>query len=149
MQRFIGAASDREIVFLSQSETDHHQIAFLNVRKDEGRPNSVDHSAFRVDSLADVRGLSAQLEADGRATEIRHITHGNAWSVYFRDPELNGLEVFCDTPWHVRQPEAQPWDKNLSNEELHAWTEAQYKDQEEFGPIEDFYAARAEQLRNR
>ena len=142
-------SGDREIVFMSQSETDHHQIAFLNVRQDEGRPNSVDHSAFRVDSLTDVRTLADRLEADGRASEIAHVTHGNAWSVYFRDPELNGIEVFCDSPWHVRQPEARSWDKNLSDEELFAWTEAEYKDRPEFGPIEDFYAGRARHLRNR
>ena len=30
--------------------------------------------------------------------------HGNAWSLYFRDPEGNRLEVFCDTQWYVEQP---------------------------------------------
>ena len=32
-----------EIVFMSQVETDHHQLAFAPVRQGEEPPNSVDH----------------------------------------------------------------------------------------------------------
>lgn len=32
------------------------------------------------------------------------VTHGNAWSIYFWDPEDNRVEIFADTPWHVPQP---------------------------------------------
>jgi len=64
--------------------------------------------AFRsIGTLADLRALNDVLASDHRVTQIVPLTHGNAWSVYFRDPELNGVEVFIDTPWHVRQP--QPW----------------------------------------
>jgi catechol 2,3-dioxygenase len=77
------------------------------------------------------------------------LTHGNAWSIYFRDPEGNGVEVFCDTPWHVRQPQARSWDPSLSEEDLLAWTKEEFGADPEFGPIEDFYAARAKHLRER
>ena len=46
------------------------------------------------------------------------ITHGNAWSVYFRDPEGNRAEVFVDTPWHCRQPFAEPIDLDKPEEEI-------------------------------
>ena len=36
------------------------------------------------------------------------MSHGNTLSIYFNDPEGNGLEVFWDTPWHVAQPKANP-----------------------------------------
>ena len=94
-----------EIVFLSQSATHHHQLAFIGLREEAGRSNSVDHLAFRTSgSLSDLRQLKERLEATEGVSGIRPITHGNAWSVYFRDPEGNGVEVFLDTPWHVPSP---------------------------------------------
>jgi catechol 2,3-dioxygenase len=66
--------------------------------------------------------------------------------VYFRDPEGNGVEVFLDTPWHVAQPQARPLDLSLDDAEIASWTEAAYKDEPRFGPIGQFYAARAEHL---
>ncbi len=136
-----------EIVFMSQVETDHHQLAFLPVRQGEAPSNSVNHMAFRTESLQDVRRMLAALEADGRAKHVNPLTHGNAWSIYFDDPEGNGLEVFADTPWHVQQPQAKPWDTSLSDEELHAWTQAEFEKEPGFGPIDAFYAARAERIR--
>jgi catechol-2,3-dioxygenase len=32
------------------------------------------------------------------------VSHANTWSVYFRDPEDNRIEVFTQTPWHATQP---------------------------------------------
>jgi catechol 2,3-dioxygenase-like lactoylglutathione lyase family enzyme len=136
-----------EIVFLSQTATHHHQLAFIGLRDTAGRSNSVDHLAFRTSgSLADLRRLKERLEATEGVDGIRPITHGNAWSVYFRDPEGNGVEVFLDTPWHVAQPQARPLDLSLDDAEIEAWTEASYRDEPRFGPIEQFYADRAEHL---
>ena len=138
-----------QIVFLSQVETDHHQVAFVSKRKDEDPPNSVNHVAFRTDSLADVKEMIQKLEKDGRSTGLLPLTHGNTWSIYFKDPEDNGIEVFCDTPWHVAQPQAKPWDPSMSEEELLVWTEQEFGGEPEFGPIEDFYAAHTERMRER
>ena len=135
-----------EIVFLSQVDTDHHQLAFLPIRRGDAPPNSVDHFAFRTDSLADVRAMIETLEKDGRATSLNPMTHGNAWSIYFRDPEGNGIELFCDTPWHVAQPQGKTWDTKSSDEELFAWTQATFEKESGFGPIDAFYRARAEHL---
>jgi catechol 2,3-dioxygenase len=143
---WVGPEGGPEIVFMSQVHDHHHQLAFLDIRQDEDKPNSVDHFAFRVDSLADVREMIERLEKDGRATELNPLTHGNAWSIYFKDPEKNGIEVFCDTPWHVPQPQIQPWDPSLSDDELRAWTLEKYQGEKGFTPIGDFYAARAKAL---
>ena len=145
-----GPINDKlDICFLSQVETDHHQLAFIPIRQGDGPPNSVDHFAFRVDSLDDVRAVAKELEADGRATQIRPITHGNAWSVYFKDPEGNGIEIFTDSPWHVRQPQAKPWDLAMTDEELSEFTQKEFGGEPEYGPIDAFYAARAEHLKGR
>jgi catechol 2,3-dioxygenase len=98
--------------------------------------------AFRVDSLADVKEMARRVEEDGRATGIGAVTHGNAWSVYFKDPEGNGLEVFCDSPFHVRQPQAGTWDFSMSEEELLKATEEEFGGEPEFKPADEFYAER-------
>lgn len=138
-----------DICFLSQVETDHHQLAFLPVRQGDAPPNSVDHFAFRVDSLDDVRAAAKELEADGRASQIQPMTHGNAWSVYFKDPEGNGIEIFVDTPWHVQQPQAKPWDLAMTDEELSTFTQKEFGNEPGYGPIDAFYAGRAEHLKDR
>ena len=142
----LGPEDGPEIVFMSQVETDHHQIAFLDVRKDNDAPNSVNHFAFRVESLDDVKALNARLVEDGRTEGINPLTHGNAWSIYFSDPEGNGIEVFCDSPWHVAQPQARPWDIEASNEEVARWTKTTFENEPGFGPIDEFYQTRAREL---
>ena len=74
-----------ELAFLSQVGSDHHQIAFLPIRG-EGPSTTLDHIAFRVDSFADVKAMADRLQKDGRATGLSPTNHGNAWSVYFKDP---------------------------------------------------------------
>jgi len=138
-----------KIAFLSQDETDHHQVAFVSTRQDEEPPNSLNHVAFRTGCLADVKAMIQKLEKDGRTTDLLPLSHGNTWSIYFKDPEENGIEIFCDTPWHVAQPQGKPWDPSLSEKELLAWTEQEFGDEPEFGPIEEFYAAHAERFRER
>ena len=69
--------------------------------------------------------------------------HGNAISVYFQDPEGNGIEIFCDTPWHVPQPQVRPWDPSKSDEEVLASVEADFRDAPGFMPMEHYRAERA------
>lgn len=139
-----------EIVFLSQTAKAHHQLAFITGRSTPEPSNNVNHVAFRTDgTLDDLRALKKTLDTDSRVTEIMPLTHGNAWSVYFRDPEFNGVEVFLDTPWHVRQPQGQPLDLDRSNDEIVEFTRNHFSTEPEFGPIDDFYAERAARLSQR
>ena len=145
-----GALGADEIVFLSQNADDHHQIAFITGREQPDPSNSVHHVAFRSGgTLDDLRGLKKSLDADQRVTQIIPLTHGNAWSVYFRDPEFNGVEVFIDTPWHVRQPQGEPLDLDKSNEEIVEATRTHFSSEPEFGPIDEFYRRRAEHVAQR
>jgi catechol 2,3-dioxygenase len=145
-----GPFSHGEIVFLSQSATDHHQVAFITGRDQPDPSNSVHHVAFRSGgTLDELKSLKKVLDADERVTQIMPLTHGNAWSVYFRDPEFNGVEVFIDTPWHVRQPQGEPLDLDKSNDEIIEATRAHFSTEPEFGSIEEFYARRAEHLDRR
>ncbi len=127
-----------ELAFLSQVGSDHHQLAFAPVRGD-GPSTTLDHIAFKVDTFAEVKALAQRLASDARDAQISLITHGNAWSVYFNDPEGNRIEVFCDSPFHVRQPQARTWDLAMSEEEMRRATEEQFGGEPEFGPIDLWY----------
>ena len=145
-----GPLGPNEIVFLSQSANDHHQVAFITGRNAPDPSNSVHHVAFRsTGTLDQLKSLKQTLATDNRVTEIMPLTHGNAWSVYFRDPEFNGVEVFIDTPWHVRQPQGQPLDLDKSNDEIVETTRAHFSTEPEFGPIDEFYSRRADHLAQR
>src|SRR6185437_9725306 len=50
--------------------------------------------------------------------------HGHAWSIYFRDPEGNRIEVYCDTPWYVHQPIREEMDFDLPEAEILKRSEA-------------------------
>jgi len=129
-----------QVAFLSQVGSDHHQIAFAPLRG-EGPSTTLDHIAFRVDALGEVKTLARRLAEDGRASEISPVSHGNAWSVYFRDPEGNRLEVFTDSPFHVRQPQLHPLDLSMSDDEIRRATEERFGSEPGFMPMEEFSAA--------
>jgi len=137
-------AGDRKITFLSQEAAEHHQVAFLAGREEVGPSNSHAHLAFRVEDLSELRVLIARLHEE--SLTLRPTSHGNTWSVYIQDPEQNGIEIFCDTPWQVKQPAGETWDMSLDDEALLAWTREKFQDAERFGPQEEFIARREREL---
>lgn len=135
---------DRFIYFLSQQPDEHHQIGMVTNRTDDGPPNSLAHMAFRVESMGELRGLIGRIEGENVA--YRPTSHGSTWSVYFQDPEQNGIEIFLDTPFHVQQPQGEKWDVTLADQDLLAWTKDTFKDQADFRPREEYVARRAREL---
>jgi catechol-2,3-dioxygenase len=67
------------------------------------------------------------------------VSHGTTWSVYFRDPEGNRLELFADTPWHVAQPLRFPIDLTMADDELIRWTERKISALANFQPAEGWF----------
>lgn len=134
------------IHFLSQQPGEHHQIGIVDTREDDGAPNSLAHLAFRVENMDELRQVIGKIEADDVA--FRPVSHGSTWSVYFQDPEQNGIEIFCDTPYHVQQPQGQPWDTKMSDSDLDAWTEESFKAEPDFRPRGDYIARRMKALSN-
>ena len=122
--RFLGfAVSDREaradgeIVFLTRDPREHHQFVMASGRPADLPFNPINQLSFRVDSLATLRELHAGLK-DEPVTMLGPVTHGNALSVYFLDPEGNRLELLIDTPWYVPQPMRLPVDLALPDAQL-------------------------------
>ena len=122
------------VAFLSQQEDEHHQIALSAVDELSDTGSRINHCAFRLGSFSELMDLYQRLKVDGDYYRVKPITHGNTWSIYFNDPEGNGLEVFCDTPWEIPQPYAEPWDPQLSFNELYRITKERIQDLPGFGP---------------
>lgn len=112
-----------EMVFLSQDPSAHHQIVLVGgAAPREHDFVMADHLAFRTETVDDLRAIETALVAAG--VDVIPICHGNSWSLYFADPEGNGLECFVDTPFHVPQPYASGLDLRATDEELLAETRA-------------------------
>ncbi len=132
---------DAEIVFLSQDPAFHHQIAMVaGVPAPEHAFVMVDHVAFRTGTLDDLRTLRAALVEAG-IEKVIPICHGNAWSLYFNDPEGNGIECYVDSPFHVAQPQGKGYDLDASDEQIVATTREEFGAEPEFGPMADWQKA--------
>jgi catechol-2,3-dioxygenase len=75
------------------------------------------------------------------------VSHGNALSLYFRDPEGNRIELFVDTPWYVQQPVRIAMDMRLSDAEVWQWALAEAKKQPGFRPVGEWRAELKTKLR--
>lgn len=141
--------SEPQIVFLSSDPEEHHQIALIEGRRDGGIAGGVvNQISFHVGDLASLRAMKAAAEKAG-VTRFLPVSHGRGWSLYFPDPEGNGIECFVDTPWHVRQPVVEPLDLSLSDAEILARTEATCRAAPDFQPIASWKAALAKRLAER
>ena len=110
------------LVFLSRDPAEHHQIVLASGRPADLQFNVVNQVSFRVPDLATVKLFHQAIRGE-RVSEIAPVTHGNAISLYFRDPEGNRLEVFMDTPWYCSQPCREKLDLSKPDDEIMAWTE--------------------------
>jgi catechol 2,3-dioxygenase-like lactoylglutathione lyase family enzyme len=127
------------LAFLSRDPAEHHQIVLASGRPADGGFNPINQISFRVDGLAALRGMHARVAKEG-VKELYAVSHGNALSVYFHDPEGNRLEIFMDTPWYVRQPLRVPLDLSLGDAELWAKVEAQASTMPGFKPVAEWSA---------
>jgi catechol-2,3-dioxygenase len=110
------------LVFLSRDPGEHHQIVLASGRPAEAHFNVVNQVSFRVPDVAALRHFHAAIATE-RVSDVAPVTHGNAISLYFRDPEGNRLELFVDTPWYCAQPCREPVDFSRSDAEILAETE--------------------------
>jgi len=151
--RFLGfVVSDRGktsggggIVFLTRDANEHHQFVLATGRPADVPFNVVNQISFRVDSLSTLRQLHAALKNEP-VTDIRPVSHGNAVSVYFLDPEGNRVELLIDTPWYVPQPMRFPVDLSLPDAQLWASIEERARTIPGFKPRAEWQASIKEKL---
>ncbi len=151
--RFLGfVVSDRggftdggKIVFLTRDANEHHQLVLVTGRPADVPFNVVNQISFRVDSLRTLRQLRAALDNEP-VTDIRPVSHGNALSVYFLDPEGNRIELLIDTPWYVPQPVRLSVDLSLPDAQLWASIEERARTIPGFKPRAEAQAEMADKL---
>ena len=106
---------------MTGSANEHHQVVLVKGRTGEPTTKVLAQVSFRVDSLDDLRTFAALAGSNG-ATELEARNHGNSWSIYFRDPEYNMIEMYVVTPWQVRQPWRVALDLDRPDEDIVAET---------------------------
>ena len=116
-----GTLFKRRIIFMTGDPHQHHQFVLV-VREDGDPPGgALFQISFKVQSLDELRQLAALAVANG-ATELQGINHGNSWSVYFRDPDKNMVEIYMDTGWYVPQPFGDRLPLELNDQQIEAAT---------------------------
>lgn len=109
-----------QLIFLSRDPHEHHQLVLAGGKPEGLNFNVINQISFRVPELNVLRAVKALAEQDKGTTEMVSVTHGNAISIYFRDPEGNRIEVFIDTPWYCEQPLREAVDLTLDDEKIWA-----------------------------
>jgi catechol 2,3-dioxygenase len=116
-----GVLFRRRIIFMTGDPEQHHQFVLV-VREDGDPPGgALFQVSFKVGTLDDLRRVAALAVAHG-AEELQGINHGNSWSIYFRDPDRNMVEVYMDTGWYVPQPFGDRLALELSDQHIRAVT---------------------------
>lgn len=119
-----GANYPVDFIFYTADPTEHHQFVLVEGRPKDAGAGLVNQLSFRVESLAELRAVY-QRAKDAGVGEFRTISHGNAWSIYFADPEGNRIEIYTQTPWYIPQPHGDPFDlETMTDAEIRRWTEA-------------------------
>ena len=132
-----GPLGSLSLVFLSRDPREHHQIVLASGRPASGGFNPINQMSFRMADFAGLREMHRRLEEEG-VKDLAPVSHGNALSVYFKDPEGNRIELFVDTPWYVQQPLRIPMDMRLPDAEIWKWAEREARKQPGFKPVEEW-----------
>lgn len=142
-----GVARGRNLVFLSRDPAEHHQIVLVEGRTGELADLVINQISLRAGALQDLRDLLKAVAAEPGVSDINPTDHGTAWSLYFRDPERNRIEVFVDAPWYVAQPRVEPLDLAQSDAAIMARTRAAIERHPTFMPIETWREKFADKIK--
>jgi catechol-2,3-dioxygenase len=134
-----GPNGPAELVFTSRDPDVHHQIVLVSGRPAHLDFNVVNQISLMADSIQTLQAFYRRLQS-APVTELLPITHGNALSVYCRDPEGNRLELFVDLPWYVNQPMRVAMPIELPADELLAWAREHAQTLPGFRPREEWRA---------
>ena len=141
-----GTLPSGALVFLSRDPEEHHQLVLCSGRK-EGSPTTVNQISLRcADGLDGLREVQAAAAAESGVTEVVSVSHGNAISLYFKDPEGNRVEVFVDAPFYCEQPQRVPVDLTESDDVIWRRVEEHARSQPKFMPRAEWVAKMRAQM---
>lgn len=108
----------RGICFLSSDPVaEHHEFVLMKGRSSDQDTQLIQQMSFKVSSIQDLREFKKIIE-DEQLRIDRIVSHGNAFGMYFFDPEGNRVELYYRTGFPVPQPHGDPLDLSRSDEEL-------------------------------
>ena len=128
------------IVFLSRDPAEHHQIVLVEGRTAPMDAQLLNQISLRVPNISALREVLAAVQANSDVSDIKPSNHGNAFSIYFRDPEGNRFEVFTDSPFYVEQAIIDPLSLDQSDADLVAETRSRYEARSSFSTAEAWRA---------
>ena len=131
-----------DTAFLTRHAGAHHELVLSAGRPDTHGPEyAIQQISFKAARLDDLRAMHAIASSRDDVTDMNVVDHGNAYSLYFRDPEENRIEIYIDTPWHVAQPLRFPIDLSMPDNQLIAWTKQRISGHADFQPAVKWFDA--------
>ena len=104
--------------FLSSDPVaEHHEFVLVEGRSSEEDTQLVQQMSFKVPAIQDLREYKQLIEKENLKID-RIVSHGNAFGMYFFDPEGNRVELYYRTGYPVPQPHGDPIDLTRSDEDL-------------------------------
>ena len=108
----------RGMVFMSADPVaEHHEFVLIKGRVTSDDTRVIQQISFKVPSIDALRDFKRRLEAENLHVE-RIVSHGNAFGMYFFDPEGNRIELYYKTGFPVPQPHGDPIDLEQSDDKL-------------------------------
>ena len=106
------------MVFMSSDPvSEHHEFVLMKGRVTRDDAKVIQQISFKVHSIQDMREYRQRL-LDDNITIERIVSHGNAFGMYFFDPEGNRIELYYRTGFPVPQPHGDLIDLERTDEEL-------------------------------
>jgi catechol 2,3-dioxygenase len=88
-----------KMAFLASNGRDHHEIGLVEVGDNAPGPQKGEtgllHIAFRLRDEDHLKAAYRELK-ENQVEIVSTVDHGITKSIYFRDPDGNQLEVYCD-----------------------------------------------------
>ena len=114
---------DQGIVFLSSHpEIEHHEFVLQRGRTAPSGSKLPHQISWRIDSVETLQMYHRRFKEEGVPVQ-QEVTHGNAYGIYFFDPEGNRGEVYLRIDRDVRQPFRKSLNLEQSVAEINAEAE--------------------------
>jgi catechol-2,3-dioxygenase len=109
---------DEGMVFLSSRPGIEHHEMVLAVGRTAPAGSKLPHQvSWRVDTLESLIEYHRRFRTEGVEVQ-QEVTHGNAFGIYFFDPEGNRNEVYLRIDRNVRQPFRKTLDLDLPVDQI-------------------------------
>ena len=79
----------------------HHDLALFQAQEDAQQVSEgglgLNHMAIQVEDYEELKDYYSRLQEYYEVAELRTVDHSMTKSIYIKDPDGNGIELFCNT----------------------------------------------------